>query len=356
MIKSRIEKLQSQLENNEAMLITSGVNRFYYTGFKSSAGVVVITKDDAYLLIDFRYIEKAKSAIDCLKVMLSQRQNSEIYDVLKKHNIKKLYLEADSVSISEFSMYKSEFEGIEVSSNDKMTKFITLSRSVKSKQEINNIIEAQKITDATFDYITKNICAGKTEKEVMLDMEFFMRKLGGEGVSFDFIVVSGKNSSLPHGVPTDKKIENGDFVTMDFGCLYNGYCSDMTRTIAVGSVSDEQKHVYNTVLKAQLAALDVVKAGVVCKDVDKVARDIIYNAGFEGCFGHGLGHSLGIEVHESPAFNTRDTSVLAEGTVMTVEPGIYLENKFGVRIEDMVVATADGCINLTHSPKELIIV
>lgn len=355
MIKTRIEKLQSQLENNQAMLITSGVNRFYYTGFKSSAGVVVITKNNAYLLIDFRYIEKAKATVKCLDVILSQRQSSEIYELLKKHQIKSLFLESDSVSIGEYSSYQSQFEGIEVLTSDKMTNFITLARSVKSKQEIDNIIQAQKITDATFDYITNNICVGKTEKEIMLDMEFFMRKMGGEGVSFDFIVVSGKNSSLPHGVPTDKKIENGDFITMDFGCLYNGYCSDMTRTVAVGNVSDEQKLVYNTVLKAQLAALDVVKAGVVCKDIDKVARDIIYSAGYEGCFGHGLGHSLGIEVHESPAFNMRDTTVLKEGTVMTVEPGIYIENKFGVRIEDMVVATANGCKNLTNSPKELII-
>ena len=215
--------------------------------------------------------------------------------------------------------------------------------------------KAQEITDATFSYIINNIKAGRTEREVMLDMEFFMRKQACDGVAFDFVVVSGKNSSLPHGVPTDKVIENGDFVTMDFGATVGGYRSDMTRTVAVGFVTDEQRKVYDTVLKAQLAALPAIHAGVVCKDIDKIARDIIYSAGYEGAFGHGLGHSVGIEIHENPAFNTRCETILKSGTVMTVEPGIYLENKFGVRIEDMVYVTDDGCINLTKSDKNLII-
>lgn len=214
--------------------------------------------------------------------------------------------------------------------------------------------EAQRLTDETFKYITARIEEGRTEREIMLDMEFYMRRLGSEGVSFDFIVVSGKNSSLPHGVPTDKKVERGDFITMDFGAVVGGYRSDMTRTVALGSIDDEQKKVYDTVLKAQLAGIKAVKAGVVCKDVDKISRDIIYSAGYEGCFGHGLGHSVGIEIHERPLFNTRCDTVLKAGMVMTVEPGIYIENKYGVRIEDMVYVTENGCIDLTNSPKELI--
>ena len=189
----------------------------------------------------------------------------------------------------------------------------------------------------------------------MLDMEFFARSKGSEGVAFDFIVVSGKNSSLPHGVPTDKKIEEGDFITMDFGCVINGYRSDMTRTVAVGNVSDEQRLVYDTVLKAQSASLTAIKSGIPCNEIDKIARDIIAKAGFGKCFGHGLGHSVGLEIHESPACNTRDTTPLETGMIMTVEPGIYLEDKFGVRIEDMVVVTENGCLNLTNSSKELII-
>ena len=182
-----------------------------------------------------------------------------------------------------------------------------------------------------------------------------MRKEGSDGIAFDTIVVSGKNSSLPHGVPTDKAIENGDFVTMDFGARVMGYCSDMTRTVAVGKISEKQNFVYNTVLNAQLKALTAVKEGEKCQNIDKIARDIINNAGFEGCFGHGLGHSLGLDIHEAPACNTRDTSVLQADMLMTVEPGIYLENKFGVRIEDLVVVTADSHINLTKSPKNLIV-
>lgn len=182
-----------------------------------------------------------------------------------------------------------------------------------------------------------------------------MRGLGATGVSFDFIVVSGKNSSLPHGVPTDKKIEKGDFVTMDFGGIVGGYCSDMTRTVAIGNISDEQRLVYDTTLKAQLAALDAIRAGAVCGDIDKIARDIIYDAGYKGCFGHALGHSVGIDVHEAPNLSPNNQAVLQVGNVVTVEPGIYLENKFGVRIEDMVYVTEDGCINLTKSDKSLIV-
>ena len=183
-----------------------------------------------------------------------------------------------------------------------------------------------------------------------------MRERGSEGVAFDFIVVSGKNSSLPHGVPTSKKIENGDFVTMDFGAVINGYRSDMTRTIAVGSVTEKQRTVYETVLTAQKAALSIIKPDVTCSAVDKAARDIITDAGYGDCFGHGLGHSVGLEIHESPACNTRDITPLKSGMIMTVEPGIYIQDEFGVRIEDMVLITDNGYRNFTKSPKKLIII
>ncbi len=355
MITERIKKIQNKLENNEAMLITSDCNRFYFTGFKSSAGTVIITKTKSYLLIDFRYIEKAKSVVKSCEVILSQRVDSEIKDILAANAVKKLFVETFSLSISQFESYKNIFDGIEVSKSDEMNKYIEKLRSVKTEEEISFIKNAQHFTDETFSYILERIEAGRTERDIMLDMEYYMRKIGSSDVSFDTIVVSGKKSSMPHGVPSDKKIEKGDFITMDFGSIYNGYCSDMTRTVAVGYISDEQKHIYDTVLRAQLEALKAVKAGVVCKDIDKIARDIIYNEGYEGCFGHGLGHSVGIEIHESPNFNMRDETILQEGTVMTVEPGIYVENFCGVRIEDMVVATKNGCINLTNSKKDLII-
>ena len=355
MIKSRVLKIQNLLKDNEAALISSIPNRFYLTGFETSDGFVVVTKNYAVFLVDFRYIEKAKETINSMDVKQLERADKDILKVLEEQNVKSLFVEAEALSVTDFNAYKDAFSKITLSTENFIDKALKDMRAVKTEEELEYIKKAQELTDKTFDYILTKIKVGKTEKEIMLDMEFFMRSLGSEGVSFDFIVVSGKNSSLPHGVPTDKKIEDGDFLTMDFGAVVNGYRSDMTRTVAVGKVTEEQKTIYNTVLKAQTEAIKAVKAGKCCKDIDKVARDIIYNAGYEGCFGHGLGHSVGIEIHEAPAFNTRCETILQKGTIMTVEPGIYIENKYGVRIEDMVYVTNEGCINLTNSPKELII-
>lgn len=355
MFENRVLNISKNLENGEAALITSDANRFYLTGFSSSAGCVLVTKETSYFLVDFRYFEKAKNTIKHCKTVLLENFSKNISELIIKRNIKTFYLETHSLSYSDFNRYSKMFESIEISSDDKLDILLRDLRSVKSAEELENIKKSQKLTDDTFSYILNRISAGRSEREVMLDMEFYMRRQGSEGVSFDFIVVSGKNSSLPHGVPTDKLIEKGDFVTMDFGAVINGYRSDMTRTVAVGSVTDEQKKVYDTVLCAQNAALKEIKAGKVCRDIDAVARNIINGAGYEGCFGHGLGHSVGIEIHENPAFNTRCETVLKSGTVMTVEPGIYIENKFGVRIEDMVYVTDTGCINLTQSEKKFIV-
>lgn len=355
MIKNRILNLQEILKDNEAFLVTSGSNRFYLTGFNSSAGSVLITKTRAVFFIDFRYFEKAKSTVSSCEVVLYDKGDKGIYEFCKSEKIKCIFVENSFVSLTQHKRLSDLFGGIEISKDNLLDLSINKMRAVKSADELLCIKQAQALTDSTFDYILPRITAGRTEREVMLDMEFFMRGLGAEGVSFDFIVVSGKNSSLPHGVPTDKPIEKGDFVTMDFGGIVGGYCSDMTRTVAIGSVSDEQKLVYDTTLKAQLAALDAIKAGETCGDMDKIARDIIYGAGFKGCFGHALGHSVGIDVHESPSLSPNNNDVLQVGNVVTVEPGIYLENKFGVRIEDMVYVTEDGSINLTKSDKNLIV-
>ena len=228
-------------------------------------------------------------------------------------------------------------------------------RAVKCKGEISLIKAAQEITDSGFTYIKDRIAAGRTEREVALDLEFFMRKNGSEGIAFDTICVSGKNSSKPHGVPGEKIIEKGDFVTLDFGAMKGGYRSDMTRTVCIGNPTEKMKTVYDTVLKAQSEALKSIKPGTVCEEIDKVARDIIDNAGFKGAFGHGLGHSVGIDIHENPSFNTRCETVTKPGMVITVEPGIYLENEFGVRIEDMIIVTENGSENITKSEKQLLI-
>ena len=349
-----VKTVQSELAEGQALLVASIPNRFYLTGFETSDGYVFITRDFACFLIDFRYVEKAKNIVKSCAVRLSTAPFDEIKALCAEHGVKTLFVESEYVSMSLHAKLAAAVAPTEIADSDRFDALLRDMRSIKNAQELDLIRQAQKLTDDTFDYITARITEGRTERDVMLDMEFYMRKLGSEGVSFDFIVVSGKNSSLPHGVPTDKKIERGDFITMDFGAVVEGYRSDMTRTVALGQVSDEQKRVYDTVLAAQLAGIAAVKPGLVCKDIDKVARDIIYNAGYEGCFGHGLGHSVGIEIHERPLFNTRCDTVLKAGTIMTVEPGIYLENRFGVRIEDMVYVTEDGCIDLTGSPKELI--
>ena len=201
----------------------------------------------------------------------------------------------------------------------------------------------------------KFIKVGVTEKEIALELDFYMLSHGAEAVSFETIAVSGKNSSMPHGVPTDKKIENGDFITMDFGAVYNGYHSDMTRTVIVGEPTEKQKEVYETVLKAQTEALAVLKAGVSGVDADKAARDIIDAKGYKENFGHGTGHGVGIEIHESPNLSPYSKAILETGNIVTVEPGIYIPDEFGVRIEDMALITEDGYINLTSCEKELII-
>ena len=351
----RIKELQNFLKKNDAALITSDINRLYFTGFKSSAGAVLITKFKAFLLVDFRYFEMAKNSVSHLEVRLISRLYKDIEEILKELTVENILIETDNTTLDSFSSLQKAFESFNILNENSLTQKIAQMRSIKDEGEIALIKKAQDLTDKAFSYILDYIKVGVTEKEIALKMEFFMRECGSEGVAFDFIVVSGKNSSLPHGVPTDKKIENGDFVTMDFGAVIGGYRSDMTRTVAVGFVTDKQREIYETVLKAQKAALDNINVGAPCKNIDKAARDIIGDAGFGDFFGHGLGHSVGLEIHENPACNTMDTTPLKSGMIMTVEPGIYLPDEFGIRIEDMVLVTDNGYINFTKSPKELII-
>ena len=351
-MNEKVKKIQDFLNSTAAALILSMPNRFYMTDFLCDSGLVFITKNDAVFFTDFRYLEKAKE-VSSINVLNSKDWTEQINVLIEKHGITEILIETENVSVAKFDLLKQKLNS-EILNVDELSKQLRILRSQKSEKELSFIKAAQEITDSTFSYILPRIEVGRTERDIMLDIEFYLRKLGSEGISFDFIVVSGKNTSLPHGVPSNKKIEKGDFITMDFGAVKSGYRSDMTRTVAVGSVTNEQKKVYDTVLKAQTAALNAIKTGVVCRDIDKIARDII-ECDYAGCFGHGLGHSVGIEIHEAPCFNTRDDTVLLDNTVLTVEPGIYLEGKFGVRIEDMVIVNQNGCENLTKSDKNLII-
>lgn len=355
MIKERIENIRKALPENAAALITNESNCFYFSGFLRSEGMVLITHNTATLYVDFRYIEAAKSICKDVSVKLTGAFLRDIAIDLKGENIKTVFIESECVTLAFKAKMEEAFDKIEVSSELDLDKIIGEMRAVKSESEIKLIKSAQEITDRAFSYIGAKIAVGRTEREIALDLEFYMRSEGSEGVAFDTIAVSGKNSSKPHGIPTDKKIENGDFLTLDFGAAVGGYRSDMTRTVCIGEPTDKMITVYNTVLKAQTEAIKAVKPGLACKNIDKVARDIINSAGYEGCFGHGLGHSAGIDIHENPSFNTRCNDLTKPGMVITVEPGIYLENEFGVRIEDMIIVTENGCEDITKSEKNLMI-
>ena len=354
-MNKRILEIQNVLEETQCAIITNNTNRRYLTGFSSSAGAVVITKTDAVFFVDFRYFEKASKTVKHIKIIKSEKLYSQINAFLKESNISEIYVETHYMSVKTFDNFINIFEGFKIIKSPLISETLEKQRTVKSPKEIEYIKEAQTITDKAFSHILNFIKAGVSEKEIALELEFFMRKNGCDSASFDIIAVSGKNSSLPHGVPSDKTIQKGEFLTMDFGGTVNGYCSDMTRTVAVGNVNDEQRKIYDIVFNAQTKAFEKIKKGAICKEVDAAARDYICEMGYGENFGHGLGHSVGLEIHESPSFNTKDETILEEGMVLTVEPGIYIENKFGVRIEDMVIVTSSGFENITSSTKELIV-
>ena len=354
MERSERLKKQMNLEKDTAILIENNYNRAYFSGVFSSMGSLIIDISEAILLIDFRYIEAAeKSSFPGIKPVLMDGNSVQmIGEHLKSKNIRKVLLE-DGISLARFRALK-QLSDVEFIDDEKLEKTIEKLRSVKEDGEIEKISKAQEITDTAFSDIVSCIKPGMTEKEIAAKLEFLMKMNGADGTAFSTIVVSGENSSLPHGVPGDRRVREGDFITMDFGAIKEGYCSDMTRTVALGEISEKQKKVYNTVLKAHLAASEQAKAGMTGKELDAVAREIIEDSGYGEFFGHGLGHSLGLEVHEYPSANRVNEEPLGENVVMTIEPGIYLPGEFGVRIENMVVLCREGNNNLSKSCVELI--
>ena len=351
-----IEKYQSLLETGEvdALLLTSVYNRLYAAQYRVAEGVAVVTREGAYYFTDSRYIEAAEKNLKGFTVRMTHPGSSEIErinEVIGEHTIKKLGFEENDMTYGDYLRYNEALHAVLVPMQAKIDAF----RATKEPWEIELMRKAQAITDQTFSEICKIIQAGMTEKELEAELLYRLYKHGAEGPSFDPIVVSGPNTSLPHGVPGERKLEFGDFITMDFGCIYGGYCSDMTRTVALGFVSEEMDKVYKTVLKAQLAGIAATKAGVAGRDIDGAARKVIADAGYGDYFGHGYGHSLGILIHEAPNANTRNDQPMPAGAVVSAEPGIYLPGKFGVRIEDVTVITETGCEVLTKSPKNLII-
>lgn len=354
---NRIAQLAEKLSDNKhGALITSDISRRYLSGFKSSAGFILITKENSYLLIDFRYFDKAKAAVTDCEVVLLENARKQLMELLVKHGISVLSVESDSMTLSELAKYKENYAFIEFDSTGALSDEIAKMRIIKSKDEIEKIIKAQRIAEKAYARLLLDIKAGQTEKHVAALLDYYMAEYGSDGLSFDTIAASGINSASPHAVPTDKKLENGDFLTLDFGATYDGYHSDMTRTIAIGHADEKMKEMYNAVYSANQDALKAVRADIGGKLLDSVARSTLDAWGYGKYFGHGLGHGVGLEIHESPLASPNSSFTLKEGMILTIEPGAYISGKYGVRIEDMVVITADGCINLTNTSKALTIV
>ena len=346
--------LKAQLDC--AALIQNPKNRRYLTSFPSSDGMVLIC-GKAYLLLDFRYAESARikqkegRIPSEIEIICPEKPFTEVVlDILKEKGENTLAFEDDYVTCKEYENLKKKLSGINiVPLGNKISKL----RSIKSPAELEKIKAAQQITDRAFEHILTFINTERTELEVAAEIDYFFRK-NGAFPAFDTICVSGTKSSLPHGVPENVKLTKNGFLTMDFGACLDGYCSDMTRTVVVGKADDNMKKVYNTVLSAQNAVFKTIRGGIIGKVADACARDLIYSAGYKGCFGHSLGHSLGLDIHESPNFSPSNPNPVPSRCVLSVEPGIYIEGLYGVRIEDIVYLTESGYINLTHSKKELI--
>ena len=337
----------------DGLLLTSRYSRHYGAEFDIAEGVAIVTKKGCRYFTDSRYIESAENGIKGFEVKCVDKIGyvKLLNDAIADFGVSTLGYEENYLTVLELMGYEKNLHAKLVPFTQKINGF----RGVKEEWELDLMRKAQAITDKAFAEVITRLKAGMTELELQAELIYCLYKNGATGLAFDPIVVSGPNTSLPHGVAGERVIREGDFVTMDFGASYMGYCSDMTRTVAVGFATEEMEKVYYTVLEAQKAGLAVTRAGVPGKDIDGAARKVITDAGYGEYFGHGYGHSLGLEVHESPSPNGRNAEPMPAGAVASAEPGIYLPGKFGVRIEDCVIFTEEGYENLATSPKNLII-
>ena len=350
----RLKMFREQLNQNgiDGALVFSDVNRNYLTGFTGDDSYIVVTAKESIFITDSRYTEQARNEVSGFEVrQFSGGVFDYIKDLVKTLDIKNLGFEENFMTYSTYKELSDNLQGV---SFVKLEGIIGKQREIKDKIEIANIERAASIADDGFSHILKFIKPGMTELSIGMELEFFMRSKGASGLSFPSIVASGKRSSLPHGTATGKIVEKGDFLTLDFGCVYNGYCSDITRTIVIGNASEKQKELYKIVLEANKEALKHVEPGITGEKLDLVARGIIEKNGFGEYFGHGLGHGVGMEVHERPYISKRGKDPLAAGMVLTDEPGIYIPGFGGVRVEDLVLVTDNGCSVLSKSNKELI--
>ncbi len=353
-MNTRLTKLQEKLKGiADGVIVTDEKNIRYLCGFDYTDGYLVISRTKAVLVCDFRYIEAARNEADpSFEVfMMSGPRKKWLVPMLSEMNISTLAFEDNAMTVKAHSMLQSDVGEVTLVP---LGSVITELREYKDEGEMENIIAAQRIAEKAFEHILGFITPERTEREIALELEFEMRRLGASATSFDTIAISGSASSMPHGVPRDCKLEKG-FLTMDFGAVYNGYCSDMTRTVCIGKADDDMKRMYNTVLEAQLKAIDGIRIGINSREADALARDHINAMGYKGYFGHSLGHGIGMDVHEAPSVSPAgEGKMLTSGHVISCEPGIYIEGKYGVRIEDMLLFYPDKVVDITKTAKELI--
>lgn len=350
-----IARLTASLGELDALLLTGESNCFYATGFLGE-GAAVLTKQGAYYITDSRYTEAAEKTIGAAanvwEMSRQQPMSTLIRRALSEAGAEKVGFEDEVMTVAQHGVFSEKLSCQLLPAS----KLLTSLRGSKDEEEIARLVAAQRIAEGALEQLLQEIRIGMTEKEIAARLQYLMVSAGAEKLSFDTIVASGPNGSMPHAVPTERKIQKGDFITIDFGCIYRGYCSDTTRTVAVGEVSDEQRAVYNIVLEAQLAGIAAARAGISGKAIDSAAREVIEKAGYGKYFGHSFGHSLGIDIHESPNASPANEEAMPVGAVISAEPGIYLPGRFGVRIEDILVLDADGCRNITTFPKELLVI
>jgi len=355
MANERIRKLRDVLQKQgiEAILVGSAYNRRYLSGFTGSSGMVLVTAGQCWLLTDFRYRTQAPQQAPGFEIVEhGSSPLADVYKLLKQNGITQLAFEEEHVTYSQYTAWKGILQNIALQPVNGIVEGL---RVIKDESELQVMQEAADLADRTFSHILQHLRPGVSEKEIALEMEMFMRKHGATSSSFDTIVASGERSALPHGVASDRIIGSNEFVKLDFGAYYNGYCSDLTRTVVVGQPTDKHKEIYNIVLEAQLHALAHIKPGMTGREADALARDVIAKYGYGDLFGHSTGHGLGMEIHESPRLSVQSDTILTPGMTVTVEPGIYVPGFGGVRIEDDIVITESGIKILTSSPKDLIV-
>ncbi|MBA4494961.1 M24 family metallopeptidase [Paenactinomyces guangxiensis] len=355
-MEQRIHRLRRRMEESDigAFLVSHPVNRRYVTGFTGSSGVALITATEAILITDFRYLTQVKEQAPHMTLVQHKGPILEtVAEQCRQLGVKSLAFEQDHLTFSQHQQLEGFLNGI---ATDPVSDIVEELRMIKDEEELSVIRDAALIADRAFYQIIQEIKPGMKEKDVALRLEILMREMGASSSSFDIIVASGLRSALPHGTASDKVLEKGDLVTMDFGAYYQGYASDITRTIMLGQPNEKQKEIYDVVLEAQKCCIAQIRPGITGREADGVARDYITKHGYGDSFGHGTGHGLGLEVHEAPRLSIHGNTVLAPGMVVTVEPGIYLPELGGVRIEDDVLITESGCEVLTHANKELIMI